>query len=83
MTTLVVTVDDAAASKARQVAQRRQTSLENMLSGFVVSLSKDDSDPEVTGEREAAAENLSGTFQALSRPLGGKGYVTRDELYER
>ena len=26
---------------------------------------------------------MEALFRQLSRPLGGKGYVTRDELYER
>ncbi|MFZ4766613.1 MAG: hypothetical protein ACOYMN_16800 [Roseimicrobium sp.] len=83
MTTLTLTLDDAAAAKARHAAQRRHCSLEDMLCRFVVSLSHDGSDEAVAANREAAAQKLMTTFQELSRPLGGKGYASRDELYER
>ncbi len=83
MTTLSLTLDDAAAVKARHVARRRQTSLEDMLRGFVASLGEDDSDDTASAQRESAAMKLLASFQELSRPLGGKGYTSRDELYER
>jgi hypothetical protein len=83
MTTLTLTLDDAAAAKARQVAQRRNSSLEDMLKGFVVSLGQDDATDSRLAQRESAVQRLMGSFRELSRPLGGKGYTSRDELYER
>jgi hypothetical protein len=83
MTTVTLTLDDAAAAKARQVAQRRNSSLEDMLKVFVLKLSQDDSSESASAQRESMAQILMATFQELSRPLGGKGYTSRDELYER
>ena len=40
MTTLTLTLEDAAAGKARQVAREKQTSLEDMLRQFVMRLSQ-------------------------------------------
>jgi hypothetical protein len=83
MTTLTLTLDDAAALKAQQVAQRRHTSLEDMVRGYVMSLSNEEMEDEISSQRESAWRKLAATFRDLSRPLGGKGYSSRDELYER
>jgi hypothetical protein len=83
MTTLTLTLDDAAAAKARQAARRRQSSLEDLLQRFVVKLGDEATAEAASGQRESAAQKLIASFRELSRPLGGKGYASRDELYER
>jgi hypothetical protein len=83
VTTLTLTVDDEDALRARQIAQRRHTSLEEMLQSFVANLGRDENGELALAQRQSAAQKLLATFQDLSRPLGGKGYATRDELYER
>lgn len=83
MTTLTLTLDDAAAAKARQAAQRRQSSLEELLHRFVLNLGNEVTAGAPSGQRESAAAKLIASFRELSRPLGGKGYTSRDELYER
>jgi hypothetical protein len=83
MTTLVLTLDDAAAAKARLAAQRRQSSLEDLVQRFVVNLGQEENGDGAAELRESAAQKLIVSFQQLSRPLGGKGYHSRDELYER
>jgi len=82
MTTLTLNLDDHAARRARQAAQRQQASLEDLVRQFVEKLGhtepREDAD-----RREDAARHMEFLFRQLSRPLGGKGYITRDELYER
>ncbi len=82
MTTLTLTLDDHDAHKAHQAARRRQATLEELVRQFVVKLGRSESDPKAP-LGEAAAQNMEMLFRQLSRPLGGKGYTTRDELYER
>lgn len=38
---------------------------------------------EAAAARARATENLLRTIRALSRPMGGKAWTNRDELYER
>jgi hypothetical protein len=83
MTTVVLNLDDAAAAKARLAAQRRKSSLEGLLQQFVVDLGQEEATDAVSAKREIAAQKLVATFQQLSRSMGGKGYNSRDELYER
>ena len=82
MTTLTLTLDDQAAHKARQAARRRKVTLEDLVRQFVEKLGRSESDPKAA-PGEAAAQHMEALFRQLSRPLGGKGYTTRDELYER
>jgi hypothetical protein len=82
MTTLILMLDDHAARRAHQAAQRRQASLEDLVRQFVEKLGRTESDAG-EAQREAAAKQMEVLFRQLSRPLGGKGYITRDELYER
>ncbi|GDY22556.1 hypothetical protein LBMAG56_39030 [Verrucomicrobiota bacterium] len=82
MTTLAITLDDAAATQVQTVARKNHTTVERLFVSFVSSLGGEDANEKRALNDEAAAR-LARTFQTLSRPLGGKGYVTRDELYER
>jgi|GEM_PF-4234418 len=40
-------------------------------------------DEEAAAARARATENLLRTIRQLSRPMGGKPWTNRDELYER
>lgn len=82
MTTLSITLDDAAANRVQTVARKHHTTVETLFVSFVSSLGGQDANERRDTNDEAAA-NLARTFQTLSRPLGGKGYLTRDVLYER
>ena len=82
MTTLSITLDDAAANRVQTVARKNHTTVERLFVSFVSSLGGQDAKEKRVPNDEAAAR-LGRTFQTLSRPLGGKGYITRDELYER
>jgi len=84
MTTFTVTLkDESALHKATQIAKLQNTSLEELISGFLVSLTDDSSANGAIPNRSRAVSELQSSFQSLSRALGGKGYSSRDELYER
>ena len=82
MTTLSITVDDVIADRVHAVARKRHTTVDTLFVTFVSSLTAQGAHAERDTNDEAAS-HLASTFQSLSRPLGGKGYITRDELYER
>ena len=78
MTTLTVQINDQAARTARQVAVRRQTTVDAIVQELLDRLSDEES-----ASRQNAVEALEQSFQKVSRPLGGKLWKQRDELYER
>jgi hypothetical protein len=78
MTTLNLTVDDQVASRAEQVARERNTTLNQLVSEFLEHLT-----PAEQAKRTSSADRLAKTFRDLSRPIGGKPYQNRDELYDR
>jgi hypothetical protein len=78
MTTLKLTVDDQIASRAEQVAKERNTTLNQLVSEFLEQLR-----PTEQAQRNSSADRLATTFRDLSRPLGGKPYQNRDDLYDR
>ena len=78
MTTLNLTVDDQIASRAEQVAKERNTTLNQLVGEFLEQLT-----PTEQAQRDSSADRLAATFRDLSRPLGGKPYQNRDELYDR
>jgi hypothetical protein len=82
MTTITLTLDDTAARQAGQVARRRRVSLEDLLRDCISRLAHEQA---VVGssQREAAVKTLRDSFANYSRPFGGKGYTSRDELYDR
>jgi len=85
MTLLTIQLpNDGLLEKAVRVAREQKTSVDAMISGFLVSLT-DTSAAEETAQqrRDKLAADIQETFRTLSRPMGGKGYVNRDELYER
>ena len=78
MTTLTLHLDSDLAERARLVAEQRQTTLDELVQAFLERLALEGETP-----RRQAAERLVKTLHALSRPLGGKPWRNRDELYER
>lgn len=78
MTTLTVQINDRTAQTARQVALQRQTTVDAIVQELLDRLSC-----EVSANRQKAVESLEQSFQQVSRPLGGKQWTQRDELYER
>ena len=78
MTKLTLTIDDAAAEKARSVARRRQMTLDCLVQELIEGLDTEDQE---AGRR--ACEALDESFRLVSAPLGGKPWTERDELYDR
>jgi len=78
MTTISVTVDDQLAEQAQQVAADRNTTLDDLVQQYLKQLTS-----ATQAASDAAADRLLQTFRDLSRPLGGKPYQQRDELYDR
>lgn len=78
MTTLNLTVDDQLADRAQRVAADRNTTLDHLVHEFLEQLTVVDQ-----STRESAADRLAVTIRDLSRPMGGKPYHHRDELYGR
>lgn len=79
---LSITLDDVVADRVQTVARTQHTTVEGLFVTFVSSLT-DAAENDAHDTHEDAASQLVRTFQTLSRPLGGKGYTTRDELHER
>lgn len=83
MTSFTVTLkDESTLKKAARIAELKNTSVDDLIAGFLVSLSADEAGA-ASDDRSCLVDELQGSFKTLSRPLGGKGYVSRDELYER
>lgn len=85
MTALTIQLEDATLlEKAARVARAQKTSVDAMIGGFLASLT-DTSTAEETEQqrRDRLAEEMAQTIRELSRPWGGRGYVDRDELYDR
>ncbi len=80
MKTISISLDDGEAERLQSVANRRETTVESLFIDFVSRLAARE---DVGIHGEDAAETLARTFRTLSRPMNGKGYRTRDELYER
>jgi antitoxin component of RelBE/YafQ-DinJ toxin-antitoxin module len=78
MTTISVTVDDQLAERAQQAAAERNTTLDDLVQQYLKQLAS-----ATQGASDVAADRLLQTFRDLSRPLGGKPYQQRDELYDR
>lgn len=78
MTTLTIQINDQAAKAAQQMALRRQTTVDAIVQELLDQLSCEE-----FASRQSAVESLQSSFQQVSRPLGGKSWNQRDELYER
>lgn len=83
MTSFTVTLkDENTLKKAAQIAALKNTSVDDLIAGFLVSLSAEDVEA-ASSDRSRLVDKLQDSFRSMSRSLGGKGYVSRDELYER
>lgn len=78
MTTLSLIVDDQLASRAERIAAERNTTLDHLVQQYLEQLTSTDQ-----ATRDSATDRLASTIRDLSRPLGGKPYSHRDELFDR
>jgi hypothetical protein len=78
MTTLMLQLDHQTAHRARRAAETRHTTLESLVVEYVEQLARIDEQA-----RSEGTEHLLRTLRELSRPMGGKPWKDRDELYER
>lgn len=77
MTTISVSVDDQLAERAQQIAADRNTTLDDLVQQYLTQLTS------AAQASDTVADRLLQTIHDLSRPLGGKPYQQRDELYDR
>lgn len=83
MTSFTVTLkDESTLMKAAKIAELKNTSVDDLIAGFLVSLSAGEAGA-TSSDRSRLVDELQGSFKSMSRSVGGKGYVSRDELYER
>jgi DNA anti-recombination protein RmuC len=78
MTTLTLSIDEQSARTAQRIAQQRQTTVDAIVQELLDQLGREDSDV-----RHRSVEELERSFHEVSRPLGGKPWKQRDELYDR
>lgn len=78
MTTLTVSIDDAAAEKVRRAASERRVTVDSVVQDLIETL-------EVQGQEagQHARQALKDSFRLVSTPMGGKPRQDRDELYDR
>jgi predicted transcriptional regulator len=70
-------LDEELAERARRIAEQRHTTVDAIVGQCLAQLPGDGV------ERAAATDQLIATLRQLSRPMGGKHWKNRDELYER
>lgn len=78
MIPLVLQVDEKLAERAKRVAERQNITVDYMVEQYFAQLPDDGSE-----ESKLGTEQLLETLGKLSRPMGGKPWKDRDELYER
>jgi len=78
MVALTLQVDEKLADRAKRAAERRNITVDAMVGQYFAQLPNDD-----RGGTTAATDQLIETLRQLSRPMGGKLWKSRDELYER
>ena len=78
METLTLVIEEQIATRARQVAKQRHTTVDSLVTEFLSGLTTDDQTC-----RQEAVIRLVSTIEELSRPMGGKSWSNRDELHER
>ncbi len=78
MTTLTLSIDEQSARTAQRIAQQRQTTVDAIVQELLDQLGREDFDV-----RHRSVEELEQSFREVSRPLGGKLWKQRDELYDR
>jgi hypothetical protein len=78
METLTLVIETQLATRARQVAKQRNTTVDSLVTEFLSELTSDDET-----SRQEAANRLVATIAELSRPMGGKSWSNRDERHDR
>lgn len=78
MVALTLQVDEKLADRAKRAAERRNITVDAMVGQYFAQLPNEDG-----GGTTAATDQLIETLRQLSRPMGGKPWRSRDELYER
>lgn len=78
MVALSLQVDEKLAERAKRAAERQNITLDAMVEQYFAQLPD-----EVSGGTIAESQQLIETLRRLSRPMGGKPWKNRDELYER
>ena len=78
MVQLTLQVDEKLAERAKRVAERQNITVDAMVGQYFAQLPDDFVDG-----TSSAADQLIETLRRLSRPMGGKPWKSRDELYER
>ena len=78
METLTLVIETQLATRARQVAKQRNTTVDSLVSEFLSELTSDDET-----SRQEAANRLVATIKELSRPMGGNSWSNREELHDR
>lgn len=78
MTTLTLSIDEQSARTAQRIAQQRQTTVDAIVQELLDQLGREDLDVQ-----QRSVEELKQSFHEVSRPLGGKLWKQRDELYDR
>ena len=77
MVEMTLQLDEELAERAKRIAARRHTTVDAIVGQCLAQL------PDVGVGRAAATDQLIETLRQLSRPMGGKPWQSRDELYER
>ena len=78
MVALTVQVDEKLAERAKRAAERQKITVDAMVGQYFAQLPNDD-----RAATKNATDQLIETLRQLSRPMGGKPWSNRDELYER
>lgn len=78
MVSLTLQVDEKLAERAKRAAEARNTTIDALVGQYFAQLPNEDG-----GGTTAATDQLIETLRQLSRPMGGKLWMNRDELYER
>lgn len=78
MATLTLQVDLQTVDAARRAAEKRCTTLDALVEDYLEQLANAEEQA-----RAEATEHLLRTLRELSRPMGGKSWKDREELYER
>ena len=77
MSNITLSVDDQVIREVRKVAVDKNTTLTNMVRGFLESVCA-----RSEASKQQALHELNDSFSTMSRDMGGQRW-TRDELHER
>ena len=77
MVEVTLQLDEGLAERAKRIAARRHTTVDAIVTQCLAQL------PDDGVGRGTATDQLMEILRQLSRPMGGKPWKGRDELYER